>query len=219
MVFRRRKFYKKRGYKRSRKSGWTALGIAKTALKAANFVKSIVNAEKKNFDLTQNSQTYSNTGTIVPLSLIAEGADDGQRNGRSVKASSLFIRIVNQYNAAATVPCRVRVMIVADMQARTATFAITDLLDIASTVAPIEIDVGDPSRFRVLRDKIYTLHPYRPANQPKYFIKLNHHIKFGDTGGAPGGQLSGALYAVFITDVAANQPTYTVVSRLRYYDN
>lgn len=222
MVYRSRK-YKKRSYgrKRFKKAGFgsTAMRMARTALRAVNFVRTIVNAEKKEFQTTQSTVSYSNAGFLSNLNLITEGNDTNQRNGRSIKAASIMVRFTHQLNTSATVPCRIRVMMLIDTEFDAVLPSTTDVLQSSDTLSPLNILTTDPGRFKVLRDKSYSLYANRPSIAPKFFCKLNHHIKFVGATGTNADCASGAVLLLFITDAGVNVPTFSYNARLRYFDN
>lgn len=213
----KRKSYKKKYTRSSRAS---ASSIARTALRAAKFVKSLVNVEYKNIDASASTIAFSNAGALVNISKCAEGTEYNQRVGRSIKLKSVLVRMTLQINAAATVPCRGRVMLFIDTQNLGAIPSTTDVLNTADTLSPLDINGTAGNRFKVLYDRTYTFTVgNNTACAPKVYKKLHNHAKFKGSTGNDSDCLEGQVYLLFITDVATNVPTYSYNSRVRFLDN
>lgn len=219
MVYKRsgmRKGYRKSNYRKSYKSsGW--MSTAKKALRTANFVAGLVNAEKKYVDVTTNSD-ISSTASIIPLSLMAQGTDQSSRNGISIKATSLTIKGAIKLAPASTLS-RFRVIIFIDNECNGAAPAASDLL-----TAPTNIDspygMAQAGRFTVLHDHRYTLTDVeRSLQEFNLYKKLNHHVRYANGGATSTALERGNLFMFLMSDQTANIPNWVSYSRFRYYDN
>lgn len=217
MAYRRRRGFKRRGYKKT--SGMSsALAMAKKAWSMAKFVKSLVNVEKKLNDVSL-SFAVSSTASISNLCNIAEGDDLNQRAGRSIKAKSLLLRGNLNISGSATASV-FRFMVVIDTMYLSAKPAIQDILDNGTVTSAMNITSTAGQRFKVLWDhmghldntnnKIWTF---------KKFFKLGQHIKYSNTTAADASGLSGQVLFITVSSETTNTPTLTALSRLRYIDN
>lgn len=209
--------YRKRMYRGRRKvvkksSGWA--GTAMKALKVANYVRSLINVEKKFFDVTQQIN-YTATGTVYPLTQIAQGDAYNQRNGNSLKIKSLFLRFQNQLNPVQSNDV-VRVMLFIDTQNNGNTPLVTDVLQNAGIISPINYLNG--SRFRVIMDKIQPLtNDGNEIKEIKLFKKFNYDIKYSGSGSA--NTREGNIYMLCISQNSTNFSFGGYWSRIRYVDN
>ena len=200
---------------RSKKSsGWSKWGgYAKKALKVANFVKGLVNAEYKMLD-TSAATTPTATGYVAALSTILEGADYNNRNGLSIKAASLFLKATIFQNPAANASA-VRCLICIDSDNTGTAPVVSDILETSSVISPLNHTNG--KRFKILTDRTYCVNNNGEQERfIKKYIKLRHHIKYSNT---TTGTRSGQLYMLVISDTLTNNPSFNYYTRLRYLDN
>lgn len=231
-------YRRRRGYRRgrSRMAGRSNLGsiasIAKTALSTAMFVKSLINVEHKNVDITlSNSAAIGTTWNIACMTFMAQGDTDATRNGNSILAKSLNIKILLNAAAASTAGAECRFIIVRDKVSAGALPAVADLFDGGnSTVARYNPDNAG-SRFEFLADKTMaigctgtnTAGGGDPAISPTFkqtslFRRLHGHCKFDGTTGAIGDTTTGHIFFCWIATSATN-PVALITSRFTYIDN
>lgn len=85
--------YKKGKWGRGNTWASNAPALARTALKTAKWVASIVNTEFKFRDRLISSDMDNQQWTVIPLTDIAQGDDSTQRNGRSVLIKALQLQL------------------------------------------------------------------------------------------------------------------------------
>lgn len=220
MAYRRR--FKRYGKKKTyRKSGSSALSMARMALKGVGFLKSVLNPERKFVDVDGGGGSFavSNTGFITYLSGIAQGDGVNNRDGNSVKTSDMLFRFAFTLDPAATTPCRIRMILFIDTDNLGTAPAVTDVLQTVSALSALERTTQSGGRFRILADRIMSLTLIKSSITGKIYKKLGHHLKYGGTTSAGADAREGAVFALFISDQAANDPSVSYNSRIKYYDN
>lgn len=198
-------------------------------------------SERKVNDIAAATYVVNTTGAFTLLALPVTGADMNQRIGRKIQLKSVYIRghvctnwaatPVGATSAIATQHCRL--IILCDYQPNGAAPAVLDLLATASPLAHLNLNNRD--RFKILKDKIYTLGPsfFDTTNQQglsvapqilpiKIYKKLNIETIFNATnGGSIADITSGALFMFWIGSTAASATlasTASLSTRVRYFD-
>lgn len=194
---------------------------AGTALAVAKGVAALVNSEKKYYDYSALDNPDS-SGSIHHLTSIAEGDDNNQRNGRSIKAVSLGIRGTLQLNAGAVDTC-CRIILFKDYSSNGVAPTVTDVLQAADVNSFLNVNnVGKGGRFKILLDKFVCL---SDSGNKKYHMdefrkKLEDHIRFSGTTGAITSAAQGHYYMLNISDqIITTAPGFDVKTRVRFYDN
>jgi len=222
MPYKRYKRRPKFGYGRKRASvpwynrKYNVMDVAKQAWKGVKFIKGLINVEKRYFDVDGTAGTsVSSSGTVIPLSQIAAGNDVNNRSGNSILAKTIYMRLECAIHASAS-QTSVRVMIVKDMMNTGSTPAVTDILQSAGTLLPLNVD--NTSRWQVLLDKVYTLTVDGIERLAiKKFLPINDHIKF--TGTAATDEYKNNMYMLLVSSEPTNTPSVAYYSRLGFYDN
>lgn len=182
----------------------------------------LVNAEKQFKDTTGSVNP-----ALVPigqyLNGVAEGDDTQGRQGRSIRAKELEVRLHFYSSTAATSSCTVRVFIIKDNDPA-GTVPTTGLLfEGIPTVDGLPTLSSRQGRFKWIFDEVFTLGTLAGGNDTKVLrisMKMDHHISFIDTTGATSGAGQGSLFMYVMADqVTTNQPSGAYYCRLRYYDN
>lgn len=192
--------------------------IARTALSTALAVKKLLNVEVK-FNDTSGTSIPNNTGGIATISAMTKGTNYNQREGNSIKNMSIQWRGTASINASAT-ETFVRLMIFRDNECQGAYPAVTDVLQSASVVSPLNHLNG--KRFKILSDKVYSLSINGRENLSfKHFIKIDKsHCKYNDANaGDVTDQREGALMYLIISNEATNKPSCQLYFRQRFVDN
>lgn len=230
MAFRR--FRKRVGIRRKRRSavstwrryGAKAGGLAYKAWRGVRYIKSLINVEKKFFDVTGTTTidgTSSTSGSIISLSNIAQGDDYNNRSGNSILLQSLLFR--GKATIASTFkPTTIRVMLLIDNDQRGTDPTFTDIFETGvgtNITRPLNHNVG--KRFNVLWDRVTSMDEFNQRRFLHTFRKFyGQHIKYQGTAGADASAYEGNLYLVLASDVATSDaPSFDYSVRLRYTDN
>ncbi len=209
----------KRSYRkpsRSKQVG-SALDTASRALAVAYAVKKLVNVEYKFHDVNV-TLTPNSTGAVSILTAIGQGDSTQQRDGNSIKATSLSCRF--RINGGASAPTtHLRMILFSDSQQQGVLPTVANVLDGADTDAHMNI-LDFPGRFRVLRSWDISLSnsgmntAFREA-----YIKLDNHIKYEGAGTTVAEARKGNLYLMSSSSLSSELPTLVIDTRLRYIDN
>lgn len=226
--------YKKRTYKkraprsnakRAPTRGQVYGAAAGQLYKDVQLLKSMVNVEYKVQDTTSGPISISSTPIVTLFNGLLRGDDFNQRNGRSVKWTSIYQRMTFEAINTATAPQFVRYILfwVKDPSAAAPT-----ALQMFGTATPninAMTNLNLRKDFIILLDKVYPLNVYNGGGSlqmDKYYKKTNMHTIFnaGNTGSITDIE-SGALYAMFWSSTAtvSERPAGTIQSRCRYVDN
>ncbi len=178
---------------------------------------SVVNVEDKYIDTTDSGLTVTTTPNLTLLNGCAPGSSSVTRNGQSIKANGLDIRLrcrrltgTQQY---------LRVMIIVDKQPNGAIFSSADVLT-SNDPAGLR-NVGYLSRFTILHDEVFSL---SSSGQDTYFksihIPASFHVRFNTgTAGTIADITDNSVYAMVLSTDATNGPAYTANYRFWFVDN
>lgn len=225
-----RRYRKRYGRKKMKKSkGWgstmkTVGQVAKTAFNIAKGVASVVNVEYKYFDKTTTLSPDTN-GLVYHISNIPAGDDANQRNGRSIKVKSLYLRgqfaiNPNYVTTSPVYPSYMRLLLIKDNENNGAVPAVSDILEAVDWNSPLKINNG--SQFTVMKDKLISLDPNDQRSKIfKYFKKHSDHIKYKSTGSAITDSRNGQYFVMVLSnETSATQlPYFKFYSRIRFIDN
>lgn len=225
-----RKYARRRYARRGRGRGRSRMGpggydynnLARKAMSGVKFLKSLINVEKKVWDVTANAQNAtSGTSNCVWLSGITTGTGYNQRTGMVVKGSSLYFSLKIQMGASET-QSRVRAILFRNKglnQGATPTTA--DILQNATFAdSPLNVDnVGD---FEILGNHLFILDTVGAGKirTHKFSVKLNSHIRWDVSGDLITDTEAGHIFLAIVGDsYTTNPPIYDFYSRLRFIDN
>ncbi len=181
------------------------------------YLKSVVNVESKVIDDTTSS-TANTAGVITNISLIAEGSDYNERNGRRIKLQSLQIRGQLTQHASAT-NTSLRVIIFKTRNNQSAEPAVLDVLQFASENSMLNASDNQGS-FTVVSDRTVHMSNVNSTNYGyNMYHKIQTHIDFSGSAATEASIGRGALYALLISNEASNTPTVNFHSRIRFVDN
>jgi len=203
-----------RRFKRAYRKGGV-YGVAKQAAKS--IVKYYLNPEYKFLDSSITTPfSFGFTGVLQSTpTLIGQGDADTQRNGNSVKVTSMLTR--GTIELADTNAAQCRFIIFTDTSSNGAPPAVTDLLQSASVISPLNRING--KRFRVLYDRSWVLDADNPKKQIHIFKKMQHHIHYLDSTANTSSLGQGPIYFLWISDQNTNAPLATWNNRFRFLDN
>lgn len=224
-----RRYPKRKVYRRRRRapasSSWfstksftpqSAYALATQAAKDIWYLKGLVNSEMLKYDISTTSTAVNSSGTIIPLSGIAQGDGDSARTGNSILIRKMLLRMQFYQNAAAA-NTTFKVLLFMDKQQIGDTApAVTDVLDSASTLSPLNSNtVG---RFNVLGSWLFHTSTDRDTVVEKNFFKdLRTHIRYNGNLGTD--IQKNGIYLLMISDQGTNIPTVYYNWRLSYHDN
>lgn len=226
--------FAKKPYTAKKKSTASQRGASRGAIygaaagqlyKDVNILKNMINVEYKVMEASPALALISNTPTLQLCNGTARGDDYTQRNGRSVKWTSIFSRKTFQSNALATLPHTVRYILF--WYKDPSGVAPTPLQMFGTATPPINqmMNLNVRKDFEILEDAIITLNPVNGGPSIKYLNKYHkcnkHTIYNAGSTGLIGDIESNALYYMIFSDTAtaAEQPYFLGTHRQRYIDN
>lgn len=229
---RRRSYGRRRRYRRRAPMSRSVSGITRVANSLSKLwtgykrLKGLINVEWKQHTYNSGSVSILETGSVAPLTLIAEGDDNTTRDGKSILAKKVNVQLTILHGGASGYDEQyARFILVHDKDSREAAPSITDILPSAAWTDRYVSD-GSKSmkRFQILSDKTVKLG--KPSNGMSGFKQihfnhtLNHHITYDDTTATQNAAEQGHLYLLYTGSQATdNYPTVTIDSRMRFIDN
>ncbi len=167
--------------------------------------------------------TFSSSGTIVPLTQVAQGLDyANNRVGDSIKLQRLEMRFKFQIAAAAT-RTAVRCIVFRDLDNQGSGPFLTDILGTSggsATTCLYPKSYLNADRFSFLYDEL--LHLDITNNQMDTFVfDIPHegHVKYLGTTAATASNGKGSVYVAFISDEGTTLPSYAFHSRVYFTDD
>lgn len=162
--------------------------------------------------------TRGTTGTIIPLSEVAQGDTSLTREGLQIRPRFLVYKIFANGNSSGPTN-QVRLIIFTDKGNQGTYPTAAQLLEADSMTSWAEHDTRP--RFKIHRDMIISV-PYGTNNATfrKGIIKFNKNKKIWYTGTTAAEASNGknALFAYIISNDNTNQPTCSLYTRLRFVD-
>lgn len=154
--------------------------------------------------LVAQSQSVSTSMNAVLLNTCAQGDDISSRDGNDVWLTSVSGMVT--YNAGDSYNV-VRTLIVFDKQPDGNAFTQGDLIQgttPADIIEPLRAIRKDSfKRFKILYDKVLTLHTYQPTKTIRFRIPVHKQIKYTGSAAGIGTIMTGALWLVMISDSTA----------------
>lgn len=233
MPYKRRQFPKRKRFGAKKQPIWKRMmkvgrkmysnirGPLGYAIRNINYMKNLINSEKKFIDTTVFNSVVITTGitSAIPMTLLANGTSDVTRNGNSVLANALEIKGTLVANATAlTNVCRVVCFI--DKQNAGGTAPVW--LDVHSAaITRAFMNVQNTDRFVILRNQVFSVSTTGPAiTHFEWHIPLNGlHIKYDGTAADQASAAENHIYCAAMSDDGTNGPTLAVLSRFSFYDN
>ncbi len=212
----------KRGNRRSAPKGDTTEAPSDLAKYAIDVIKKtdkvirFFNTEEKMFDVV-NTQSVSNTGSVIALSAVRQGTAWNNRIGNSLRLLQFEFRANLTINTAATASY-VRALIVADMNNIGSTPGLTDVLETGDVKSPYNHSYLQ--RFAVIYDDMIPL--TKGGNDANTFSirePLNNHIYFEGDSGTSSMLRQNQLFLLLIGTESVNTPTYSYYSRISFVDD
>lgn len=211
-----------RKYKKKSAKGYGYLDKAQKALSVALSVKKLLNVEYKFLDNNFSGLPTYDIPFFQLLNGVATGDNAISRDGSSIKLINLQmkLRIVNS----GTNVTQTRIMLVLDRQPNKAQFTLSDLTNVTSSTGDVlalrNLDYN--KRFHIFYDKVHLTDGIKQNQQyVEYFKPLEIKPRYEGTGSTIANITTNAIYFVAISNeaVAANPPSITVSTRMRFIDN
>jgi len=178
----------------------------------------LVNSEKKFHDTNQDT-SISNTSTIVPISLMDQGDDWNQRNGRRVKAQSVYLNGQITINPSAT-RTNFRCVIFWDRNPNGANVTASALMAVADDLQSPLNKSNAGSRFVVIYDRYFDLSINGVETRTvRVYRKLYHHVNYLGPGDTTGNLGPGNIFMLLLSNEATNTPVFHYYIRFSYTDN
>lgn len=227
----KRRTYKKRTKKASsppfswKSAIFTGLsGVALALLKK----KLGLNTEGKYVDFGEASTatTTTLTATAAITNPIPQGDGTNQRQGNTLRVTSINAVYTIRAAVGSTSASRVRLIIMYQPKLNTPGSVFTAADIVTDTTANIETPYNmNTVGYKILFDKTVEIAAIGQNGSTKELIfnyhPLNHHMEWtdADTAGTAANQLRGYVRAYICTDNAGNPPVWTSYTRVKYVDN
>lgn len=219
MPYAKKKFYLRGGRRRRQwqKSGAKAGNYAYSAWKGVQYLKGLINVERKvKIESANNQSINGTTGLVVELTNVSQGDGQTTRDGNSIFCRNVFGRHAITRNAAGASVQLVRFMVVKDLQQQGDTNpTVSDILNAADPLSPLSL--ASRGRFTILRDKLITLTDQYPNHTQKLNVPMKHHVRYNGT--AASDIQKGGLYVVMISNTTSNHPVISYNYSTSFYDN
>ncbi len=217
-------------FKRKRTTNGGAIKKVKTTVKTVpTFARTTIAPELKFFDTVVAGTALATTGVITSpsLNIVPQGTTESERVGRKMIIKKLNIRFLLQFNNNTTQTAEVvRIIVVLDKQTNKTTFAITDVLELASEGS--FNNMANKGRFFILFDRYESINKTTNIGTNinehtqafTFFSKdLNIPIEFDNTAttGAVTTQTSNNI-AVFALTLNSTEINLGYTARIRFYD-
>lgn len=200
---------------------YSAMQIAGKAWSTAQYLKGLINVERKFLDVNQSGDTINWNGTVAQLANINQGDGVNQRDGQSVLLKSILIRGAITYGS---VHGSNLIRVVVFMDKRNSTGVFPSPLDVYANVgnanAPNSPLLNNSyGRFKILYTNLFTVSDTGQKARP-FKIYINHidkHIHYTGTAGTD--ESRNQIYIMYTSDVNTDDPSISYYSRIRYIDN
>lgn len=168
-------------------------------------------SELKYIDASASAQATSTSGTISALSLVAEGDDLNTRDGRTIYAHSMSLRISAYAPVGATTGARIRFILFSDGMSYGSGGGVLPTVAEVLTAAVIDSHYnrgGAQRRFTKYFDVTRQIAPVGSGNEEiilnkKVTFKGRHRIDYLGTASTQASQGKGGMYLLIITDTIA----------------
>jgi len=180
------------------------------------------NTEIKRVDSGLAPVVVTYNGNMVSATLTAEGSDYNQRDGHSVKAVAMEIRMAAWANAtAAQLVNRFRFIVFIDWENQGAQPLPSALLETigANTATESPFYHDNVERFQVIADEYGAVTPGVIPWHKTVQIPLNHHVRYAGSTAVDGSAREGHIYILHISSEVTNGAYMTSYARVSYVDN
>lgn len=211
---------RKRTYRKTKKAWYnkkySALDMAKKAMRNVHYIKGMINCEKKYSDY-QSTTTPNWSGTEYGISgIIPQGDTAGSRDGDSILLRSILVNF-EIFKNSAVANQTVRIIVVLDTNKTSTLPVLTDILASTGTDAVVlsPYKTSMDGRFKILRDRTFSLNTGSTDSiLRKEYIKTYVHPKYA--GAFPS---KDQIHIFICSDSNINLPEVKMYTRLGFYDN
>lgn len=177
------------------------------------------------FNIAAIAASASFVGALVNDPL--QGTNESERIGRRIQMVYLDVKFIYVPNALSTLDQLLRVIIFIDRQANGTTPSTASLVANSSTASQTIIShryESNRDRYRFLHDQVYTSNYNGESIIKRHFtIPLSGRdskVTFSTlSAGTVADINTNSMWVYFVTDQSANQPTFSLSTRLRFYDD
>lgn len=196
-----------------------ARNVANTAIlayKGYRYLKGLINVEEKIFDSTGAGLTTAVAGAVFSVDNLTQGDTFNTREGNSIKVKSWQLNL--DFLTTTSTGSVVRIIAYLDKENRAATPAVTDVLEAASVVSPV--NHTNLHRFTIISDKRFTMvggqdTAVKIVND---YSQHQHHARYNDgNAGTSADYRENHLFFIVIATTA--NIGYNYYSRLEFIDN
>lgn len=193
--------------------------VARSLRRISRLEKGISGREWKTHDVS-SSTAVSTTGSVIPISAMAQGDTSLLREGLQVRMQTIAYRLTCTLNTSVS-STKIRFIVVMDKECHGVAPTVAELLEAGS---PIEFKEHDQrGRFRFLSDKTYMINSQYSGQEFQIFKRWFKNLKgrkhwYIGTAGSTANLGKNALYLVMISDQATYTPTVAYRTRLRFTD-
>lgn len=197
-----------------------ALNNPMKIMKGAMTAYKYLNPEVKFLDQTFSLVPGNTLGTVTYVSALAQGSDNNNRIGRSIKLLHFNFNISVVHNASA-VTTVTRIIFVADIQQNGTAPLMTDLLSAGATDVNSTYNITTAKgRFRILYDRsVATSNTAQQVVSLNCVCPFNAHVEYKGTTSGAGDAGKNNIYMMCLSDQGTNHPQVTGYTRIRYVDN
>jgi len=182
--------------------------------KTVSYLRKVIKATERYNDNTFAGNATATSGNMNILNGLILGDTNGQRDGTSITMTKLEMRGHIYANATSNV-AHVRFIILYDKQNNGATPVTNDFLQ--STDPDAFRNINNISRFKVLYDKSFVVSTYEPKKLVKTINLKGKKTNYNTSNGGNAGDIvTGGLWCIYLSDLAANYPTIDLHCRLWY---
>ncbi len=182
------------------------------------YIMSMINVETKYVDIAPTTTVLSGAWQLFLLNGISQGVTANTRNGQSVKASGLEMKVFTTINPAATTVQSYRFVVFVDHQPNATAPTATDVY-LAGPVTFRSVPYLD--RFTIIWEKWAILDPETLSAEVEQFSRrLGWHEEFNAAStGLIGDITKNSLYFMMYSDAGVNFPTAVWNCRYVFVDN
>lgn len=187
-------------------------------LSNALHLKRLINSEQKYIDSLVQITGVSNSGVINFLTGTAQGTDENNRIGRTIKPMYIHFNGATYLNSVGT-QAQIRFLVVVDSETNGANPTTLDILQSADPLSQYNITTSK-GRFRVIYDKLCMMNTALTRECSVIATrKLYQKIQYEGTGATVASASKYHLFSLFITDQTVNLPDVVFNFRVRFVDN
>jgi hypothetical protein len=196
-----------------------AYSVGARALAGVSRLTKLINIETKVFH-KYSSFSITNSPTVSCISLVPQGADQGNRTGNSLKLQTFEMNYVLTLNSSSVNNNIIRVIILRDLENAGADPNGTDIFDLSTTAYISALNYANLHRFSIIYDKVLCLSVINKELAFDSFKSAQSgHIKYRGSATSSASNAEGALYLVVQSNATTNYPTFEGEETFTYTDD